>query len=193
MSKVVEVTKTRTCFDTVVYKKEEYQIFVTTNGEEFHNKSSAEKYQAKIDRSQAFSQRFSNSLKNLKNGSLTLAKRISGNPNVSDDQIMDYFWVKPKDKEERGFLKGFISKHYNIGVYGTNEIKFEDNKWTFVSVKNRPSNGYNEVYYCDLETITNEIDTLKSLVPDFEVKDIEATEEDDDDSRFGILDFSGDK
>ena len=37
------------------------------------------------------------------------------------------------------------------------------------------------------------LNLTKSLVPNFEVEDVETTEDDDDNSRFGILDLSGDK
>ncbi len=49
------------------------------------------------------------------------------------------------------------------------------------------------MYTCDVEHINEEINILKSLVPDFNSKDITTAKvEDNDDNRFSILDFPED-
>lgn len=186
MSEIITEIKERKKFTSVVNQEmEEYKIYTTSDGEHFSTLPSAKRYQKKYDRMEEFKKYFNFSHGNLRKGNFDLVRKAFSITPSHEKYIEDYFWIKCATVEEIDVVIKFINKHYGILQHEIQkDINLIINKWFFIAIHNK----FNKAYICDVDQINEEINVLKSLIPNFDSKDVEILD-DDQDNRFGILDL----
>jgi len=191
MEEITEKIKQRKNYSSIVTTMKDYKVFKSSNGEEFTTMSAAKKYQKEHTRMIEFKKHFNFSKGNLKRGTQKLADRL-----FKRGDIIDYFWINPTE-DNLGILRDFLYKHYKIGPNDASGLCIVCNEWNFISIRAKlPGSSkytYNNIVMCRKNTLTEEIKTLESLVPDFS-KEEEYEDEscEEESSKFDMLDIRED-